>query len=258
MSIKSAIVLSCTGGIDYAQFREVSKVEAFVNLTEREFRRTLSSLRHFTWALPETASTFLASYKHPSDNHNKHLDILHELFDKVNTLQSIHSMLVSGFSEMPKAQPLIARVQALLEYAKRKVDKALVSLSAAVERYQPEYFRTCVSTVAKKLSAKFPCSTVSLLRVIKHPEKGHLLGTQFSVYLKFAGVVDSSGYKHDHYHVVLTCVVDRNGQYSMNYALQPTLILPGKFRATAPFSSPSDCYDCVVKHLKEEGFDWSQ
>lgn len=261
MAIKTVVVLACTGGIDYTQFRDVNAVEAFVSDVEYLVKSRLSKLKRESAKILVSASTFLASYRHPSPNLNRHLDVLHELFDKAEMLESIYAMLVSGFSSMPKAQPLIQRVYNLILYTKSRVEKAMVSLSVGVSKYQPEYFAKCVQAILKSMPSQLPThesvTPIHLMRVIQNAE-GNVIGTQFSVYLCFRGLMDGKNYCHDKYHIVLSCVVDIHGKFSMNYSLQPTMLLPGKFRSKDCFTNPKTCIEGVTTRLREEGFNWGE
>lgn len=263
MAIKTAVVLACTGGVDYAQFRDLNAVVAYLDQTELGARTLLSKVSREVRGIPEHAATFLSSFAHPPAKLNRHLEVLIELFDKVEQLESIYAMLVSGFSSMPKANGIIDRVQTLVLYMKTRVDKALSGLSSAVARYQPEYFGMCCNRVLQHVKATMPfdCQnvhTVNMMRVIVNPETEQTLGTQFTTYLCFRELVDSKGYAHDRYHVALSCVVDRFGKFTMNYALQPQLLLPGKFRSTDTFADVQGCLNGVSQRMTEEGFTWRQ
>lgn len=261
MAIKNAVVLACTGGVDYTQFRDLNAVEAFLDDVELRTRTLLSKVTREVRGLPEHAAVFLSSFSHPPAKVNRHLGVLNELFDKVETLESIYAMLVSGFSTMRKAGPIVDRVQALVLHMKARVDKALQSLSAAVVRYQPEYFGHCCQQVLSKVTGGKPVdcedlNVINMMRVVVHPQTGDTLGTQFTTYLCFKGLVDSKGYSHDRYHVALSCVVDRYGKFTMNYALQPQLLLPGKFRSNDTFSDVNNCLTGIGNRMTEEGFAW--
>lgn len=261
MAIKTAVVLACTGGVDYAQFRDLNAVSAYLDEVELGARNLLSKISREVRGLPEHAAVFLSSFAHPPAKINKHLDVLHELFDKVEMLESIYAMLVSGFSTMRKAGPIVDRVQALVLHMKARVDRALQGLSAAVARYQPEYFNMCCQKVLSLVAADqtITCDdvhAVSMMRVVVHPESGDTLGTQFTTYLCFRGLIDGKGYTHDRYHVALSCVVDKFGKFTMNYALQPQLLLPGKFRSNDTFSDVNGCIDGIGSRMTEEGFAW--
>lgn len=261
MAIKTAVVLACTGGVDYTQFRDLNAVEAYLLDVELCTRNLLSKVTREVKGLPEHAAVFLSSFSHPPAKVNRHLDILNELFDKVETLESIYAMLVSGFSAMRKAGPIVDRVQQLVLYMKARVDKALQSLSAAVQRYQPEYFALCCSNIVAHVTGGRPLDcedvhTINMMRVVLHADGQQTLGTQFTTYLCFRGLVDSKGYPHDRYHVALSCIVDRYGKFTMNYALQPQLLLPGKFRSTDTFSDVKGCIAGIGNRMTEEGFAW--
>lgn len=261
MAIKTAVVLACTGGVDYTQFRDLNAVEGFLSEIELSVRSTLSKFGREVRSIPVHASIFLSSFEHPPTKVNKHLDVLTELFDRVATLESIYAMLVSSFASMRKAVPIIDRVQNLVLHMKNRVDKALASLSAAVQRYQPEYFALCCQRMLETLKAQQPVvysdvNTVNMMRVIVNPESGQTLGTQFTTYLCFHGLIDSKGYAHDRYHVALSCIVDKFGRFTMNYALQPHLLLPGKFRSNDTFQDVNSCLTGIGTRMSEEGFTW--
>jgi hypothetical protein len=259
MAIKSAVVLACTGGHDYTQFRRVSDVERFATEVELSLKTCLASLRRETKWLTKEEAGFVAAYSHPPVKVNKHLDVLHELFDKVEQLDSILAMLVSGFGHMPKAQALISRLQALIAYTKNKVDKALSQLSLAVDRHQPEFFqRVCQALMGQinRLGGYSSCTPMSLLRVVVDHSTGKPKGTQFSTYLCFKDLVDATGYCHQRYHVVVSCVVDKFGRYSMNYALQPNILLPGRFRTDSMFDTAKEGWGMICNSMREEGFAW--
>lgn len=260
MGIKTAIVLSCTGGLDYTRFTSVNVVEAYVLNLEAVIKVKLGLLNREAKKLPEMASTFLAGFSHPNSNLNRHLEVLNELFDKADMLDSIYSLLVSGFALVPKAQPLITRVHTLITYTKKRVDKALLAMSSGVEKHAPLYFARCVKSITKAVAAYSgqyeSMNLLNLMRVVTSKVTGDTKGTQFSVYLCFSGITDSNGYKHEKYHVVLSCVVDKFGKFTMSLALQPTLLLPGKFRSTDVFTSPSDCLNTIKIRMAEEGFAW--
>lgn len=261
MSIKTAVVLACTGGVDYTQFRDLNAVTAYLDEVELRTMNLLSKVTREVKGLPEHAAVFLSSFSHPPAKVNRHLDVLNELFDRVETLESIYAMLVSGFATMRKAGPIVDRVQQLVVYMKARVDRALAGLSAAVERYQPEYFGHCCQQVLSQLTGgrPFECDdlhTINMMRVVVHPDSGQTLGTQFTTYICFKGLVDSKGYSHDRYHVALSCVVDKFGKFTMNYALQPQLLLPGKFRSNDTFADARSCLNGINERMTEEGFAW--
>lgn len=257
MTIKRAVVLACVGNVDYTRFKDVCAVDAYVVAVELAVKQCLAKLKREAIKLPELAATFLASYSHPSPKINQHLEVLNELFDKAEMLESIHAMLVSGFSSMPKAIPLIQRVQALIVFTRSRVDKALLAMSRGVEKHQPAFFAACVNGVVQRV-AELPAHEqlipISMMRVITNPDTGDTKGTQFSVYLCFRGMTDATGYRHDKFHIVLSCVVDTFGKFTMNYSLQPTMRLPGKFRSTDIFTSVSNCMTGIGVRLNEEGF----
>ena len=238
-------------------FRDVQSVTAAIDELEGAFRKQVGSYLRKVSA--ETAATYLASFSHPNPQAtNRHLTTLYELFDKVEMLESIHAMLVSGFAEVPKAQPVVSRVQGLILYAKKRVDAALAALTKVVARHQPEYFAKCCQAVYKHLERHYKTSctaldTISLVRVLTKPD-GSVRGTQFSTYIRLLDLTDGSGYAHDRYHVVLTCVVDLYGKYSMNVSLQPTMLLPGKFPSGDGFSNAKEGCTLALSRMAEEGF----
>lgn len=264
MAIKQAVVvLSCAGGMGYTQFRRFTDLTRYVDNTLvtsradiREITQRLSKSRPL---YTETAG-FLASYSHPPAKVNKHLAVLHELFDKADQLESIHAMLVSRFSDMARAQPLINRTAALLAYTKGKVEKALAQLSTAVEKHRPEFYGACCDALYQRASllkgARF-LKPIHMLRVMVDPSTDKVTGTQFSTYLCFKNLKDDSGYVHARYHIVISCLVDKFGRYAMNYALQPNLLLPGRFKAHNTFNTPAEGWQMILNSLREEGFSFA-
>lgn len=89
MTIKTAVVLACTGGVDYTQFRDLNAVDAYLCQTELSARTLLSKITREVRGLPEHATVFLSSFSHPPARINRHLEVLTELFDKVDQLESI-------------------------------------------------------------------------------------------------------------------------------------------------------------------------
>ena len=259
MAIKTAVVLACTGGIDYTQFRLISDVDRFATEVELDLKTCLANLRLATKWLSAQEAAFVASYRHPPAKVNNPLTVLHDLFDKVEQLESIYAMLVSGFSSMPKAGALIARTQSLVTYTRNKVDKALASLSEAVEKHQPEFYQKVCAALFKRVGKQTGYASVtpmSMLRAIVEPGTDKVVATQFSTYLCFRDLVDASGYVHDRYHVVLSCVVDKFGRFTMNYSLQSKLLLPGRFRSNSMFETPKQGWDMICTSMREEGFAW--
>lgn len=261
MAIKQAVVvLSCAGGMGYTQFRRFTDLTRYVDNTvvtaKVEVQDMVQRLARTRSLYAETAG-FLASYSHPPAKVNKHLAVLHELFDKADQLESIHAMLVSRFSDMARAQPLINRTAALLSYTRGKVEKALSQLSAAVEKHRPEFYGACCDTIyqrASLLKGVRSLKPVNMLRVMVDPATDRVTGTQFSTYLCFKNLKDDSGYVHARYHVVISCLVDKFGRYAMNYVLQPNLLLPGRFRAHNTFNTPAEGWKMILNSLREEGF----
>ncbi len=253
MAIKTLVASYAPRAVDLAT------ASSYADETEYFFRSQLNRLRK-TLTNPVLARLFVASYSHPSAKSNKHLTVLYELFDRVNTLESMYGSVRSTLEGMPKAQPVLDRLSALLESSKKRVHSALRALSKCVEQYQPAYFKSCHEGILAFLASH--CHTYEKLepllvsRVVVDTQ-GAVVGTQFVAYFRMNKLADSSGYVHDKYYIAVSCLVNKHGMYTMTYSLQPSILLPGRFKSSSFFADPKDGYSQIREAMVREGFDWS-
>lgn len=258
MTIRSVRIISTT------KYPKISTAEQAMAAIHREESAILGLIQYLVRPsrVATTASMYLASFSHPSIKINKYLDILYEFYERVDVLHGVHTTLVFSFEQHKDtgeswATPLIKRVHRFLLSAQQKVDRAIENLSKIAQKHQPNFFRTCCTQIVTKLAVGYrgnfkEFDVISLVRVITRDNKP--IATQFTNYLTFKKFKDRNNFVHENYYIAFSCLVDLNGRYSMNYALMPTLRLPGKFKAVDTFGSSLDGYSSVVNHLKEEGF----
>ena len=249
--MKSAAIITTNGG-----FRTLAAVldeaEAITANFNAGYKELVTTIRPY-----ETATTYLASFKHPkAETVNTHFKTVSDLLLKVGSLENIYSLLISEFADWRQTETIARRMETLILRCRAKVDRALQLLAACYDKHLPDYFAKCSKSIFSRLSALFEpvcsgCETFSLVRVIVRG--GEAKGTQFATYLRIHDVKDQSGHVHGQYHVVLACTVDLYGRYRMSFGLQPEILLPGTFRLTDTFSSPRDGLSLACTRLSEEG-----
>ena len=224
--------------------------------------RRLASTAEKVHRRAETAGAFLANYTHPSARNNAQLNVLHELYEKVDALKALVDHINHGFDGWDEIAPLQARASGTLAKLSSKVERAIEKLSRCSERHQPEHFKNIVQAVTNAVKGKFSgrytdLSSIALVRVVETDEK-EVVGTQFTTYLCLKGFRDDKGYAYPVFHVVLTCLVSKSGRFSVNVCTQPQLILPGKFKAGTEAGSIKETVQVTLTALAKHGFNFQE
>lgn len=213
-------------------------------------------LRVDRFSTSEHASSYLASFSHPSTRVNTQLRILHDLYNRVDELDVMVRYLRHTFDGWSEADLLCSRAEALHRTALRKVTKAVDKLSAVAEKHQPAYFTTCVNAVKAMLHSAFKtrCSGIKSFTLVRVVEKnGETVGTQFTTYICLTGLTDDKNFTYPKFHLAVTCLVDKKGKFTMNLSAQPLLLLPGKFKAGDIISNAKHAMEVALQQLKDNG-----
>lgn len=230
--------------------------DQFLHSVSREMQAASSTLSRQATERKRQVAASVADVRHPPESCNKYLNTLLEVLDNYRLLTSYCLSMESCFDGWDEAEALVAGARRLAARAGNKVSKALMRSGDITEGYAPLYFQEVSEDLRNALSTLLsqPVESFASVRAVVS-DKGTRLGTQYCRYLGLKNCQTTEGFDYDNVFLVLTCVVDMRGQYTLHLATQlENVALPGRFPVGVEVRNRAHIKDVVQNLLQKYKF----
>lgn len=186
----------------------------------------------------------LSEFKQPNGTLvQKHLKDIDALYSHTLELQTAEAIILQNFSKLGTREQALKQVRLLIEEAAVAINKGLKAVNLIARKHVPAELKTLVNSVKrhleKTLDPKAFNGLIEPYLYIAYPDekKGHFL---FQYYIPLDGLMDTEGYQYEEYIIVLTGLINVQGQMAYHITTLPTFQTPGSFDIGRPVESQSE------------------
>jgi dimeric dUTPase (all-alpha-NTP-PPase superfamily) len=279
-TIKRMISLSAAGtsNVTNYKFRSLQEIEQFIEgvrktadeqmdalddlrrqfpefsaVTIKPAMKVFQVTRDKTGKLPSTKIDFVAP---KLDNLRKHFDVIENLHDKVQSLDSVINTLQLQFRGTPGSTAVINNAKKLRDDLQKKVSDAYKFLENVATKHEPKAFASTVARIVKEIKdvfkENFSKSKEFVYRTPYEKEgKTHIL---FTHYLQLDDFIDDNDYTHARYFIVFSCLMSPKGEATYFVTLLQEFAPPGRFSLGQTFETPKEGQTKAFIQLESEKF----
>jgi hypothetical protein len=173
-----------------------------------------------------------ATYKAPNSKElQKHVDVIYRMYDGIKELDSALALVKQQFAGSKKQPAALKAITDLRKEIADSINDAFDALNEIAHNHMPDGLDKLVTGIRSNIISTVKPSSYDDVQqdlfVVPDPKDKTLL--QFCAYIIFEGLTNKSGYKYDKYHVVVTCLINKQGDSHYYINSFPDFKKPGSY-----------------------------
>lgn len=186
----------------------------------------------------------------------KHVGVLTKLYDNTLELDAAEAMIKQAYAGNKKQPAALAAVKALRIDVENSIDDAFAALSEIGTKHLPTEMQTLVdkitANIVKTVSPDSYKDIKRLVYVVPDPAEANMF--QFCEYIGLEELQNSEGFKYDMYYIVVTGVINNEGEATYYVNSLPDFKIPGKYPKGAAVENVREAEKRVALLLAHNNF----
>jgi hypothetical protein len=195
----------------------------------------------------------LSKYKSLVARIAKHHTVLNALAVHKIEIGAIEAHLLQN-TQVRKQESTLTLVMDLNGYVYKNYLRCLRSISVLASKYQPRQLITLRSAVETHIEDSLPSSRYSRLSsnvFVSATSENNIEKFVFQQYINIRGLIDDDKYVVDDFYIILSCVLDNNGDATYHATSYKEFKSPGSFPLGAELTSIDEANEKVSKLLDD-------
>ena len=189
----------------------------------------------------------LSKYKSLVDRIAKHYKVLDALAVHKIEIGAIEAHLLQN-TQVRKQEDTLTLVMDLNGYVYKNYLKCLRSIHVLASKYQPRQLVTLRAAVEEHIESSLPSSRYSRLSAnvfVSATSENNIEKFVFQQYINIRGLIDDDKYVVDDFYIILSCVLDNNGDATYHATSYKEFKSPGSFPLGEELTSVDEANEMV-------------